>query len=273
MATPDNIRKLSINNDARAMLVRARQEGHRDRMGPARGPGTAVRLLLDGRQLPELLDGTVPRRSRSAKGPQKGVCGADADIIVARNLGRTIAAGRIRPLGPWPRHPRGVHGPGRTARPPATRFAAKTSSWPSPPNGVSRRTDRPVQDVARDLADAMMEDFGSRKEEIGFLDRVPEVRRKLWSDLGITPRGIDRENVEMLHRTHMGVDNDYVNTLLHAHAHEPVRRLGRLDDRDRAVGRHVRHAEAGRVARQPRRAARGPREHRAARSQPACCPT
>jgi carbon-monoxide dehydrogenase catalytic subunit len=29
------------------------------------------------------------------------------------------------------------------------------------------------------------------------------------------PRGIDRENVEMLHRTHMGVDNDYVNTLLH----------------------------------------------------------
>src|SRR5208283_5756399 len=27
------------------------------------------------------------------EGPQKGVCGADADIIVARNLGRTIAAG------------------------------------------------------------------------------------------------------------------------------------------------------------------------------------
>ena len=27
------------------------------------------------------------------EGPQKGVCGADADIIVARNLGRMIAAG------------------------------------------------------------------------------------------------------------------------------------------------------------------------------------
>ena len=37
-----------------------------------------------------------------------------------------------------------------------------------------------------------------------------------WEAVGITPRGIDRENVEMLHRTHMGVDNDYVNTLLHA---------------------------------------------------------
>ncbi len=27
------------------------------------------------------------------EGPQKGVCGADADVIVARNLGRAIAAG------------------------------------------------------------------------------------------------------------------------------------------------------------------------------------
>ena len=27
------------------------------------------------------------------EGPQQGVCGADADIIVARNLGRMIAAG------------------------------------------------------------------------------------------------------------------------------------------------------------------------------------
>ena len=32
---------------------------------------------------------------------------------------------------------------------------------------------------------------------------------------GLTPRGIDRENVEMLHRTHMGVDSDYANVLLH----------------------------------------------------------
>jgi carbon-monoxide dehydrogenase catalytic subunit len=62
----------------------------------------------------------------------------------------------------------------------------------------------------------MMEDFGSRKDKVGFLDRLPEQRRKLFEELCITPRGIDRENVEMLHRTHMGVDNDYANTSLHA---------------------------------------------------------
>jgi carbon-monoxide dehydrogenase catalytic subunit len=50
---------------------------------------------------------------------------------------------------------------------------------------------------------------------LGFSSRLPRQRLELWAKLGIAPRGIDRENVEMLHRTHMGVDNDYVNTLLH----------------------------------------------------------
>jgi carbon-monoxide dehydrogenase catalytic subunit len=32
----------------------------------------------------------------------------------------------------------------------------------------------------------------------------------------MTPRGVDREIVEMMHRTHMGCDNDAANTLIHA---------------------------------------------------------
>jgi carbon-monoxide dehydrogenase catalytic subunit len=74
---------------------------------------------------------------------------------------------------------------------------------------------RAVDEIARDLADAMFTDYGSRKDKLGFLARVPEVRRQLWERLQLTPRGIDRENVEMLHRTHMGVDSDYANILLH----------------------------------------------------------
>ena len=60
------------------------------------------------------------------------------------------------------------------------------------------------------------EDYGTRRGSLSFASRAPEARRAKWEAVGITPRGIDRENVEMLHRTHMGVDNDYVNTLLHA---------------------------------------------------------
>jgi carbon-monoxide dehydrogenase catalytic subunit len=75
--------------------------------------------------------------------------------------------------------------------------------------------DRSTHEVAADLADVLLDDYGSRRESLSFLHRVPEVRKAKWAELGITPRGIDRENVEMMHRTHMGVDNDYVNLLLH----------------------------------------------------------
>jgi carbon-monoxide dehydrogenase catalytic subunit len=33
---------------------------------------------------------------------------------------------------------------------------------------------------------------------------------------GIIPRGVDRETSEAMHRTHMGVDNDWVSILLYA---------------------------------------------------------
>jgi carbon-monoxide dehydrogenase catalytic subunit len=148
------------------------------------------------------------------EGPQKGVCGADADIIVARNLGRTIAAGASAHSD----HGRDILevfaelAEGKTSgyeiRDP-DKLRALAEEW-----GVGTEG-RETFEIAQDLASAMMEDFGTRKGSLGFATRLPSQRTERWAELGITPRGIDRENVEMLHRTHMGVDNDYVNTLLH----------------------------------------------------------
>ncbi len=214
MDTPDKLSKLSINNDAREMLVRAREEGIEtvwDRLA-AQQPqcgycsmGVSCRNCAMG----------PCRVDPFGEGPQKGVCGADADIIVARNLGRTVAAGASAHSD----HGRDIlevfeslaagETSGYEIRDEA-KLLALAKEW-----GIEAG-DRSVSEVARDLADAMMEDFGSRKDKIGFLDRLPEQRRKLFEELSITPRGIDRENVEMLHRTHMGVDNDYANTSLHA---------------------------------------------------------
>jgi carbon-monoxide dehydrogenase catalytic subunit len=67
--------------------------------------------------------------------------------------------------------------------------------------------------VAGELADAMMEDYGMRQKSVTLVNRAPEKRRKVWEKAGITPRGIDRETSEMMHRTHMGVDNDWVSLL------------------------------------------------------------
>lgn len=148
-------------------------------------------------------------------GPKKGVCGADADIIVARNLARTIAAGASAHSD----HGRDILeildyiGKGETDAYTITdedklkRVAGEF--------GIDTKK-KNAKEIAKELAWEMMEEYGTRKESLTFLDRVPESRRKLWEKLGIVPRGIDRENVETLHRTHMGVDNDYVNILLHA---------------------------------------------------------
>ncbi len=149
------------------------------------------------------------------EGPQKGVCGADADVIVARNLARTIAAGASAHSD----HGRDIlealyHvGMGETE---SYRIAdVEKLKRIAGEYGVSTEGKDP-REIARALSWEMMEDFGTRKEVLTFVGRVPPARRELWKKLGITPRGIDRENVETLHRTHMGVDNDYVNILLHA---------------------------------------------------------
>jgi carbon-monoxide dehydrogenase catalytic subunit len=48
-----------------------------------------------------------------------------------------------------------------------------------------------------------------------FIKRAPLKRQEIWRELGIVPRGIDREIVEIMHRTHIGVDNDELNLIKH----------------------------------------------------------
>jgi carbon-monoxide dehydrogenase catalytic subunit len=46
--------------------------------------------------------------------------------------------------------------------------------------------------------------------------RAPAKRQALWKKLGVMPRGVDREVVEIMHRTHMGTDQDYHNLIFQA---------------------------------------------------------
>ncbi len=75
---------------------------------------------------------------------------------------------------------------------------------------------RPVNDVARDVATTLLEDFGRQKGEINYVKRAPKKTQERWKKWGITPRGTDREITESMHRTHMGVDHDPDNLLLSA---------------------------------------------------------
>jgi carbon-monoxide dehydrogenase catalytic subunit len=147
------------------------------------------------------------------EGPQQGVCGADADIIVARNLCRMIASGAASHSD----HGRDLvevllkvaegKAPGYQIKDPEKLMRVAGEY------GVDTSHKVP-EAVAGELAYAMQEDYGTRKQGLQLLSRVPPKRKEVWEKLGITPRGIDRETSEMMHRTHMGVDNDWQSLLL-----------------------------------------------------------
>ena len=149
------------------------------------------------------------------EGPQQGVCGADADIIVARNLARMIAAGAASHSD----HGRDLvevllkvaegKAPGYSIKEPG-KLRSVATEYGLAVDGKDDLT------LAGELADAMQEDYGTRKSSVTLLARAPEKRRAVWEKAGIIPRGIDRETSEAMHRTHMGVDNDWVSILLHA---------------------------------------------------------
>jgi len=139
------------------------------------------------------------------EGPSKGVCGATADIIVARNLLRSIAAGAAAHSD----HGRGV----------AHTFKLMSEGKaPSYQVKDKAKLERLMKEYNVEsqiaLAEAIMAEFGKQEGPIQFTLRAPAKRIELWRKLGIDPRGIDREIVEIMHRTHIGVDNDYVHLIL-----------------------------------------------------------
>ena len=139
------------------------------------------------------------------EGPSKGVCGATADIIVARNLLRSIAAGAAAHSD----HARDV----------AQTFKliteGKAPSYTITDQDKMHRLMKEYDvESPKALADAILAEFGKQDGPIQFTRRAPAQRLALWKKLGIDPRGIDREIVECMHRTTMGVDNDAVNLIL-----------------------------------------------------------
>lgn len=150
---------------------------------------------------------------RVSKKAPLGVCGADADVIVARNFGRFLAGGAAG---------HSDHGRDCIEALHAVAHGDTQDYHIKDEQKLLRIADelgiatagRELLDVAKDLADEFFENFGSKRENISFINRVPEKQRENWKKLGITPRGVDREITEMMHRTHMGCDNDATNTML-----------------------------------------------------------
>ncbi len=141
-------------------------------------------------------------------GPKKGVCGATADTIVARNIIRMIAAGAAAHSD----HGRHVVIAMHEALDGKANYPIKDEKKlkeVAKKLGVETEG-RSAKDIAKDIVKVAFNDFGKQDESpIKFADSyVSEKRKAVWKKLGIEPRNIDREIVEIMHRTHIGVDHD-----------------------------------------------------------------
>ncbi len=147
------------------------------------------------------------------EGPQAGVCGADAEIIAARNLMRMIASGASAHSD----HGRDIaHTLLMAAQDEKCDYKIKDERKLralAAELGVASEG-KPLREVARAVAEICLAQFGQQHGEVVFAARAPADQQKRWRKAGVMPRGVDREIVEIMHRTHMGVDNDPVNIIL-----------------------------------------------------------
>jgi carbon-monoxide dehydrogenase catalytic subunit len=148
-------------------------------------------------------------------GHTTGACGATLETIAARNFGRMIAAGTAAHSD----HAREVvllflaaargKAPGYEIRD-EIKLRKLAEFLKIDTKGKDKNK------IAIEVGEKLLEDFGRQEGELHFIKRAPAGRQELWRKLGIVPRGIDREIVEMMHRTSVGVDQDYKNILMHA---------------------------------------------------------
>jgi len=148
----------------------------------------------------------------NAKDPygKVGICGATIDTIMARNFARMVAAGGAAHTD---------HGMSmldlfrEVVKGNITDYKIKD---PIKLEEVARSIgieteDRSLEDISKDLYEELERTYTQVEGEIPFAQRVPEKTLETWRKQGIVPRGAMREIMEMMHRSHMGVDQDYTN--------------------------------------------------------------
>jgi len=147
--------------------------------------------------------------------PKRGVCGATNDLITARNILDDLATGAAAHSD----HGREVINVLlETAEGKSQGYQildTEKLNTVAAEYGIETKG-RKKEAIAKDLALAMLEEFGTIKNEIQLSKRAPAKTQEMWKKYGIVPRSVDREIVEAMHRVHMGVGADYVNILLHA---------------------------------------------------------
>ncbi len=206
--------KKSIDRATLEMLEKARQDGcstvfdraEMNKPCPIGAEGSCCKNCAMGPCRVSLSVGD--EETREERNLRQGVCGATPETIAARNFARMVAAGSAA---------HSDHG-----RRVAELFKA-VAAGKAPGYKIKDEQkllelalelgvqvgDRSNEEIAKDIAEIMVAEFGKQEGELLFTKRAPLKRQEIWRQMGVVPRGVDREVVEIMHRTHMGVDQDY----------------------------------------------------------------
>jgi anaerobic carbon-monoxide dehydrogenase catalytic subunit len=162
----------------------------------------------------------LPKDGIEGEDTRKGLCGATANTICARNFVRMIAAGAAAHSD----HGRGVAETFlAVARKETQDYKIKDPAkliQIAPYFGVETTVevdgetkDRDLDEIALGVAEAAIAEFGKSEGTLSYLQRAPKPLIEKWEKEGVMPRSIDREVVDIMHRTHMGVDQDFKNLM------------------------------------------------------------
>jgi carbon-monoxide dehydrogenase catalytic subunit len=162
----------------------------------------------------------LPKAGIEGEDTRKGLCGATANTIAARNFIRMIAGGASAHSD----HGRSVAEVFLSvARKETEDYKIKDPDKLlaiAPHLGVATTVekdgetlDRDLDEIALEVAEKAMNEWGKAGGELLYAKRAPQPLYERWKKLGVVPRNIDREIVEIMHRTHMGVDQDYKNLI------------------------------------------------------------
>ncbi len=165
----------------------------------------------------------LTKKDLEGRDSRMGLCGATPETIAARNFARMIAAGSAAHSD----HGRGVAEVFLSAARKESEdykikdevkllAIAKDFDVATTVCVDGEDKDRDIYDIAVEVGEKILGEWGKQEGEIYYAKRAPKARYDLWKKLDVIPRGIDREIVEIMHRTHMGVDQDYENLMKQA---------------------------------------------------------
>jgi carbon-monoxide dehydrogenase catalytic subunit len=162
----------------------------------------------------------LPKGGIEGEDTRKGICGATPNTIAARNFIRMIAGGAAAHSD----HGRSVAEVFMSAARKETDAykikdtrklleVAQVLGVDTTVEVDGEQLDRDIDEIAVEVGEKALNEWGKAEGELLFAKRAPEARYELWKKRGVLPRNIDREIVEIMHRTHIGVDQDYKNLM------------------------------------------------------------